>query len=268
MQTNALITLTSDFGLDDPFVGVMKGVILSINPQANIIDLNHGITSHNIREAVFSIGMNYHFFPERTVHMVIVDPGVGSQRRPILVVTDRHYFIGPDNGVFSRIYEKEKHALKVIHITADQYFLKKNSSTFHGRDVFAPVAAWLAHGKDFQTFGNLITDFVTMDLAMPKRSNDVLKGEIIHIDKFGNAMTNISQADINDLIGMRREYTLRIFLGKKMVPLRKYYGEAKGAALHAVINSSEYLEFFINRNNAARTCNISRGDKVEVKITA
>jgi S-adenosylmethionine hydrolase len=268
MLANRIITLTSDFGLDDPFVGVMKGVILTINPHANIIDLNHGVASHDIREAAFTIGMNYRFFPERTVHMVIVDPGVGSRRRPILVVTERHYFIGPDNGVFSFIFKKEKQAFKVIHITADHYFLKLNSSTFQGRDMFAPVASWLTLGTDYRNFGEVISDFVTLDLPMPQPRKGAVKGEIIHIDKFGNAMTNISQAEITDLINMRRDYTLSVFLKDKAVPLKEYYGETKGKALHAVINSSEYLEFFVNRANAAKSFKISIGDNVEMKITA
>jgi len=268
MRANRIITLTSDFGHDDPFVGAMKGVILTINPRANIIDLNHGVVSHDIREAAFTIGMNYRFFPERTVHMVIVDPGVGSRRRPILVVTERHYFIGPDNGVFSSIFKAEKQAFKVIHITADHYFLKAKSSTFQGRDMFAPVASLLTLGNDCRNFGEQITDFVTLDLPMPQLRKGALKGEIIHIDKFGNAMANISQTEITDLINLRRDYTLRVYLKDRSVPLKEYYGEAKGKALHAVINSSEYLEFFVNRANAARLFKISIGDHVEMKITA
>lgn len=268
MRADRIITLTSDFGLDDPFVGVMKGVILTINPEANVIDLSHGIASHDIREAAFTIGMNYRFFPDRTVHMVIVDPGVGSRRRPILVATGRHYFIGPDNGVFSLIFEREKHALRVVHITADHYFLKVNSATFQGRDIFAPVAAWLTRGKDYRKFGEPIDDFMQLDLPVPVRMKGKVRGEIIHIDKFGNAMTNIGLHDITDLTGRRHEYALRVYLRDKIVPLRKYYGEAKSAALSALVNSSEYLEFFINRSNAAKKFNIAVGDPVEIKVTA
>ncbi|NJD56534.1 MAG: SAM-dependent chlorinase/fluorinase [Nitrospirae bacterium] len=268
MRANRIVTLTSDFGLDDPFVGVVKGVILTINPEANIIDLNHGVASHDIREAAFTIGMNYRFFPERTVHVVIVDPGVGSRRRPILVVTERYYFVGPDNGVFSMIFEREKRDLKVVHITADQYFLKVNSATFQGRDVFAPAAAWLTRGKDCRMFGETINDFVTLDLPVPVRMKGTLRGEIIHIDKFGNAMTNICLPDIVDLTGRRHDGTLRIFLRDRVVPLKKYYGEAKSATLHALVNSSECLELFVNRAHAAKKFKISVGDPVEIKVTA
>ncbi len=266
MQASPLITLTSDFGLNDPFVGVMKGVILSINPQANIIDLTHGIASHNIREAAYVIGMNYGFFPDRSLHVVIVDPGVGSRRRHILVAADRYCFLGPDNGVFSYIYEKEKHAIRVVDITADHYFLRKDSSTFQGRDVFAPVAAWLSMGADFRSFGNPITDYVIQAPQVPKALKYCLKGEIIHIDKFGNAITNISRTDINNLTRTDKDHSLKVFFGKKAVPLKGCYSEGKGRSLYAVINSSEHLELFINLSSAAETCNISIGDRVDVRL--
>lgn len=266
MKTSPLITLTSDFGLDDPFVGVMKGVILSINPRTNIIDLTHGITSHDIREAAFTIGMNYGFFPEHTVHVVVVDPGVGSQRRNILVATDRYCFLGPDNGVFSDIYDKEKRAITVFDITADHYFLRSDSSTFQGRDVFAPVAAWLSLGKDFRSFGDPIMDYVVHDPQVPKSFKDGLKGKIIHIDKFGNAITNISRSDIYNLTRPGKDQSLKVFFGNKAVPLKGSYSEGKGRSLHAVINSSEYLELFINLSSAAETCKMSIGDRVDVRL--
>jgi len=266
MQASLLITLTSDFGLDDPFAGVMKGVILSINPRANIIDLTHGIASHDIREAAFTIGMNYGFFPEHTIHVVIVDPGVGSRRRHILVVTDRYCFLGPDNGVFSYIYEKEKHEITVLDINAEHYFLRKDSSTFQGRDVFAPVAAWLSLGIDFRTFGDHITDYVIQPPQLPKSLKNGLRGEIMHIDKFGNAITNISRTDINNLVRSCKDHTPKVFLGKRAVPLKGCYAEGKGRNLYAIINSSEHLEFFVNLSRAAGTCNISIGDKVELRL--
>ena len=266
MQSEPVITLTTDFGLHDPFVGVMKGVILTITPRATIIDLTHGIAPHDIREAAFTIGMNYTYFPERTIHVVVVDPGVGSKRRPILVVTDRHFFIGPDNGVFSFIYEKEKASLQVIHITADRHFLKAKSSTFQGRDVFAPVAAQLAGGRDFRDFGDRMSDFKTLELPMPNLEKNLLNGEIIHIDTFGNAMANISQTEIDDLASQDPQGAMKIYLSGKEVPLKEYYGQATDKMLYAVINSSGYVEFFVNCGNASEICKISTGDAVEVKV--
>lgn len=264
MHSNSVITLTTDFGLTDPFIGVMKGAILSINPGANVIDLSHGIASHDIREAAFTIGMNYKFFPERTVHVVVVDPGVGSRRRPLLVVTERQYFIGPDNGVFSYIYKKEARTLQVIHISAEHYFLKSKSSTFQGRDVFAPVAAWLSGGKNSQNFGDVITDYLSIDLQIPDVGQSVIRGEIIHVDKFGNATTNISQTEIDALVSNNPGAPLRVSLSGKEVPMKMYYGEAQNKELHSVINSSEYVEFFVNRGSAAALFNIKLGDTVEV----
>ena len=265
MQNSPVITLTTDFGLEDPFAGVMKGVIMGINPRAAVIDLSHGIASHDIRGAALTIGMNYGFFPERTAHVVVVDPGVGSRRRPLLVATEAHYFIGPDNGIFSSIFEKERDSLRVIHITAGHYFLRTMSPTFQGRDVFAPVAAWLTRGKNFRNFGEEITDYETIDLPMPALKKNILKGEVIFIDKFGNAMTNVGRAEIDALSGRPAGRGVKVFLGKKEVPLSEFYGQAAGRGLHAVINSSEYLEFFVNRGNAARKFDISVGDIVEIK---
>lgn len=268
MKRNRIITLTTDFGLDDPFVGVMKGVILSINPNVSVIDLSHGIASHDVREAAFTLGMNYRFFPERTVHVVVVDPGVGSRRRPILVSTEKHYFIGPDNGVFSYIYARERQMLKVMHITADHYFLKLKSPTFQGRDVFAPIAAWMTAGKQIENLGNVINDYATIDLPMPRQSKTSLKGEVILIDKFGNAITNISQNDISTLTARRKNSRAEVFLGKKKIALKEYYGQASDRKLYAVMNSSEHLEFFVNRGNAAKAGKLKVGTPVELKLSS
>lgn len=265
MQANSVITLTTDFGFGDTFVGVMKGAILTINPRVNIVDLNHGISSHDIRAAAFSIGMNYRFFPDRTAHVVVVDPGVGSARRPIIVVTENHYFIGPDNGVFSYVYKKEQQSLQVIHITADHYFLKSNSTTFHGRDVFAPVAAWLTGGKNVQLFGEVITDYISIDIPVPVSEQGMIKGAIVHIDKFGNAISNISRAEVDALHAQNPGAHLMMMLGDRRIPVKKYYGEALDKELYAIINSSEYIEFFVNCGSAAALFNISPGDAVEIK---
>ena len=265
MGTDPLITLTTDFGLDDPFAGVMKGVILSIVPNAQIIDLTHGIMPHAVREAAFTIGMNYFFFPLRTVHLVIVDPGVGSERRPLLVSAGGHYFIGPDNGIFSCIYEKERASLRVLHITADRYFLRKESPTFQGRDVFAPIAAQVASGLNGADVGREITDYVKIELPKPGIEYNILRGEVIHIDRFGNCMTNIGLADIAALAEGCSGSHPRLFFRGAEIPLTKFYGGAEGRALCAVMNSSGYLEIFVNRGSASSFYDISIGDRVEIK---
>lgn len=162
MQHNPIITLTTDFGYRDPFVGIMKGVILNINPSATIIDITHDISPQNILEAALSIEMSFELFPHKTIHVVVVDPGVGSTRRPIFVITDRYYFIGPDNGVFSRIYKLQHETLEVMNIKAEHYFMPQRSATFHGRDIFAPAASWLSRGIDISKFGEPINDYVTI----------------------------------------------------------------------------------------------------------
>ncbi len=257
MQDRPIITLTTDFGYEDPFAGVMKGVILKINPRAGIVDITHGIRPHDIREAAYTIGTNYRYFPDDTIHVVVVDPGVGSNRRPIMVLTEHHYFIGPDNGVFTHICNASHDILEVIHITADHYFLSSHSPTFHGRDVFAPIAAYLSRGVGMLKFGEPITDYQKIDLPVPSVTPDgVLQGEVIHIDRFGNAITNITKADI----GMTGR--LKAMFGEIEVPLKKFYSDAPDGSLCCLLNSSDHLELFIDRGSAASKYNISPGDQV------
>ncbi len=262
-----LISLTTDFGYDDPFVGVMKGVIYTINPQVNIVDLSHNIGPQNIQEAAFVIGMNYSYFPKKSIHAVVVDPGVGSARRPVLVAADEHYFIGPDNGVFSYIYKHASKDLQVIHITAEHFFLKKNSPTFQGRDVFAPCAAWLSTGMEIGKFGETITDYHIMQLPVPVRlSGQLIQGEVIFTDRFGNAITNITQTDIADLCG-GRTYDIKMSLKGNDIRLKEFYSQAEGRGASALVNSSGHLEIFIFRGSAASEYNILPGDEVKVFLS-
>jgi S-adenosylmethionine hydrolase len=267
MQENeSIITLTTDFGYKDPFVGVMKGVILKINPRAQVVDLTHGIAPQNIREAAFSIGVSYKFFPDHTIHVVVVDPGVGSGRRPLMVSADRQYFIGPDNGVFSCIYKFSREAAQVVHITAERYFLSSGSPTFQGRDVFAPVAAWLSRGVGMYDFGELVEDYQTFDVLFPNLTAECnLTGEVIHIDGFGNAITNIRRSDIDELCGKPGPSTIKVTFRDREVPLKEFYSQADDKVLYSLLNSSGYLEFFVNGGSAATTYNISIGDKVEIR---
>ena len=255
-----LITLTTDFGYRDPFVGQMKGVIKGINPEADIIDITHSITPYNIREAAITVGLSYAYFPSKTVHIVVVDPGVGSQRRPILVVGENHYFIGPDNGVFSMVFQKEKEYLKVYEITADHYFLEKNSPTFQGRDLFAPVAAWLTKGVQSSNFGEEITDYMSFSLPEPERpTKKALEGEIIYIDHFGNAFTNITREHLGEQIEKCRV----VFKGNTL-KMKRAYSEAEDRGLYCLFNSHGLLELFVYRGNAANDFQIQIGDRVGV----
>lgn len=265
-QNEPVITLTTDFGYRDPFAGVMKGVILKINPRALIVDLTHGITPQNIREAAFSLGVSYRFFPDNTIHVVVVDPGVGSARRPVIVKADGQYFVGPDNGVFSYVYKLSGEAPQVIHATASRYFLSEGSPTFQGRDLFAPVGAWLSRGTAISDFGESIVDYERFDVPLPElTAGGALTGEVIHIDGFGNAITNIGSGDIQRLCGGPAPFNAGIIFRDREIALMKFYSQADGSGLYSLINSSGYLELFVNGGNAATEYEISTGDKVEVR---
>jgi S-adenosylmethionine hydrolase len=267
MQHNPVITLTTDFGSRDPFVGIMKGIILSINPLANIIDITHDISPQNIMEAAFAIEMSFASFPSNTIHVVIVDPGVGSVRRPILVITDRHYFVGPDNGVFSQIYTLSE-TLTVIHITAEHYFLPHRGPTFHGRDIFAPVAAWLSKGIGISNFGNSITDYVTISLpTLVTPAKNTIEGNVIYIDHFGNAITNIKAKKIDELFGSKSEGILQVVVKGIETPMKNYYSQAGDKGLYSLINSFGYLELFVNKGNASSDFGIVVGEKVTVILS-
>jgi S-adenosyl-L-methionine hydrolase (adenosine-forming) len=268
MSFKSLITLATDFGYNDPFAGVMKGVIYGINPETHIVDLTHGITPQNISQAAFVIGFNYHYFPKRSIHIVVVDPGVGSGRRPILVASAGHYFIGPDNGVFSYIFKSAEEEPTVIHITSEHYFLKKDSPTFQARDIFSPCAAWLSTGMEITRFGEKITDYKKIDLPVAGRKDNLLRGEVILTDKFGNAITNIRKTDILEL---RKEYSgaaIQVSFKGRKIGLCRYYAQAEDRGLTAIVNSSDLLELFLYRGSAASEHRIAPGDIVEVHFSA
>lgn len=267
MAANPIITLTTDFGDRSPFSGIMKGVILNINPAVNIVDITHTISPHNILEAAYSLEISSTVFPTKTIHVAVVDPEVGSPRRPIIVATDRHYFVGPDNGVFTRVYLQSE-SIQVIHVTGEHYFLPDRSSTFHGRDVFAPLAAWLSKEINILRFGDPITDYVTLPLPMPLMpAEHSIMGEIIYIDSFGNAIANIQKQQIAYLMEKNPEGKLRVMMKDTEAPLKTYYAQAGNKNLYALINSFGYLEFFANKGNAVSEFAIQVGEKVSVILT-
>jgi len=268
MLDRPIITLTTDFGLKDPFAGLMKGVILGINPKAMITDISHNIERHNIFEASQALSMSYNFFPPTSIHLAVVDPGVGGKRRPILVVTDNHYFIGPDNGIFTPVFNKsEGQYLKVLHITASHYFLPMSGSTFHGRDIFGPVAAWLSKGVDSYKFGEEINDYVTIPSPKPDISEETISGEVVSIDTFGNAITNITRKDMTMINPMESSDKFKIYYNDKQMTLVNFYSENESSKASAIINSFGHLEIFAYKENASLKLNIRIGDKVSVTLT-
>lgn len=264
MACRPVITLTTDFGLADHFVGVMKGVILNINPEVELVDLSHQVAAYDIFDGALLIAQSYRYFPPGTIHLVVVDPGVGSNRRPILAATARHKFVAPDNGVLSFIYDSEP-SPEVRHITADRYFLKPVSNTFHGRDIFSPVAGWLSKGVEAAKFGELITDYVRLAVPGPRRlPGGTVTGVVLRVDNFGNLITNLTSQDVPELLS-ERPPAFTITINQQTVTcLRASYSAGKPSELFAILGSSGYLEICTNRGSAARVLNASRGGEVKL----
>jgi S-adenosyl-L-methionine hydrolase (adenosine-forming) len=256
-----LITLTTDFGTDDWFVGTMKGLIASITPKTTVVDITHAIASGDIRAGAFALAASYKYFRRGTVHVAVVDPGVGSKRRPIAVQTERYFFVCPDNGVLSYALRGEKiKAVRALENTA--YFLKPVSQTFHGRDVFAPVAAHLARGLAIARLGPAVTNFVRLNWPEPKLHGKSIEGQVIYFDKFGNAITNIPGATFASLRGKHFE----IFKGpKRICALATYYQAVRAGQAVAVPGSSGYLEIAVNGGDARAILGLDLGDRVEVR---
>jgi len=264
LPATPIITITTDFGERDYFVGVMKGVILKINPEAVIVDINHQINSYDIFDGAFTLAQSYLYFPPDTIHLVVVDPGVGSVRRPILVRTGNHKFVAPDNGVLSLVYEREEN-VEVRHVTADHYFLNPVSNTFHGRDVFAPVAAWLSRGVETEKFGEVITDYAKFASPRPKReSENLIKGVAIKVDKFGNIITNIRPEDVPQLF-TENPPRFRIVINQhEVTQLHSSYSMGQPSEIFAIVGSSGFLEIGTNRGSAAKALNVNRGAEILV----
>jgi hypothetical protein len=264
---SSIITLTSDFGARDGFVASIKGVILKINPQAQIVDLSNEIAPQDIWEGAFTLRTAYSYFPKGTVHLAVVDPSVGSGRKPIIVVTESYYFVGPDNGLFSLVYQ-EAERIRVHHITANHYFLPNPGPTFHGRDIFAPVAGWLSKGIPSGNFGDELTEYVKMNIPVPKVAGNTIDGHVVHIDRFGNIITNIAYRDIQTLLPEGKgpgTATVNI-IGKEIKGLKKFYAEAAPGEPAAVINSSGALEIFMFKQNARTSLSVKRGEAVRLTI--
>ncbi len=259
---SSIITLTTDFGLDDFFVGAMKGVILSINPSITIVDLTHTVRPHDIRGAAFTLAQAYREFPPGTIHVVVVDPGVGSSRKPILLTTSRYAFIGPDNGVFSFIYAEED-IEHIIHLTADQYFRRPISQTFHGRDIFAPTAAWLSKGIDPTCFGPRLTEIVTFDLPRPRMLSPThVRGHVIHIDRFGNLITNLTTRDVSPEAA--RSGTRFIINDHIITRFQSHFAEAPAGEPFVILGSTGRWEVAVYQDSAAKRLNASVNTSVDV----
>ena len=263
MTRTAIITLTTDFGTRDGFVGAMKGVILSVNPEALIVDITHEIEAQDVFSAAFALRNSCRSFPKGTIHLAVVDPGVGSTRRPILLQTENYFFVGPDNGLFSCIKE-EGEMVRAIELTESKYFLTPLSDTFHGRDIFAPVAGYISLGIDPNEFGPELHDYRKISLPSPSVSKGVIEGHIIHIDRFGNLITNI---DTRNVDAFRTGENVRIDVGSIVLKnIARSYSDVEEDSLLAVVGSSGLLEIAVNRGNAQQKLGLKLGDPIRVEM--
>ncbi|HET6863267.1 MAG TPA: SAM-dependent chlorinase/fluorinase [Pyrinomonadaceae bacterium] len=256
-STLPVISLLTDFGINDYFVGAMKGVIISIT-DALLVDITHEIPAHDIEAAAFTILAAYQSFPPNAIHLAVVDPGVGSDRRPIVVGTPVGTFVGPDNGIFSYVLEQAER-FEAFHITNRKYFREPISNTFHGRDVFAPVAAHLARGVRPKTLGPRILDPVFLPSLQTRKRKADLEGRIIHIDRFGNCVTNFKRADIDKPCQLRLK-------GRRINTFKQFYAEQPGSRgeLFGIWGSAGFLEIAATNMSAAKLLRAKRGDQVKV----
>lgn len=255
-----LITLTTDFGTADHFVGAMKGVIATICPKATVVDLTHELPPYDVAEAAFVFEEARRWFPKKTIHVAVVDPGVGSARRPLLVEAGGHSFIGPDNGIFSQVLRKEKAKARII--TNDKLFLKPTSTTFHGRDIFAACAAHRALGLAPARFGKLTEDALRLNIgAVTRLSKRQWSGSVLHIDRFGNLVTSFSLEEYPWLADRPFEFTI----GFESVAQRaSHYAECEHGELYAVIGSSGYMEIVQREASAAKRLGVVAGAPVDL----
>ena len=259
-MANPLITLTTDYGTNDHLVAVLKGVILKINPDATIVDITHEVTPFDLLDGALTIATAYPFFPPRTIHVVVVDPGVGTERRPLLVSGQNQYFIAPDNGVLSGVYEREPNFV-VRHLTSEHYFLQPVSKTFHGRDIFVPVAAWLSKNWQPASMGEEITDFKRFLMPRPKEGDGGLRGVVLKVDSFGNLITNFRAEDLSPESMERGELKLQVG-NHSITRLVPTFAQGNAGEAVAYIGSSGYLEVAVNKGSASKTLAIGRGTPV------
>lgn len=267
MSHAPIITLTTDFGLNDHFVGAMKGVLLEIAPDAQLVDISHAVQPFDILDGALTISQAYSYFPTGTVHMVVVDPGVGTARRPIVLTAERHLFVAPDNGVLSLVYDREER-ISVRHITAEHYFLQPRSNTFHGRDIFSPITAYVAKGVDLERLGEEITDYVRFGVPRPKPVDErTLRGVVLKVDRFGNLVTNIAPADIPKLFAPARA-AFRITVGAKgqVTRLCANYAEGGPGEAFAILGSMGFLEIATNRGSAFQLLGAGKGSEVSIVV--
>jgi len=242
----------------------MKGVILDIVPEAAIVDISHAVQAFDVLDGALAISQAYSYFPPRTVHVVVVDPGVGTTRRPILASSDAYHFVAPDNGVLSMVYAREER-IQVRHITSDHYFRQPVSQTFHARDVFAPVAAYLAKHVDSHKFGDEIEDYVRFAAPKPKAAGENrMRGVVLKVDKFGNLITNVTPADVPALFAAKPGAFKIVVGNREITAIHSSYAEGAQGEVFGILGSMGYLEIVANRAAAAQITGAGKGSEVTI----
>ncbi|HEX8146959.1 MAG TPA: SAM-dependent chlorinase/fluorinase [Pyrinomonadaceae bacterium] len=260
-----IVTLLTDFGTADYFVGALRGAVLASNPEARVVDITHEVPPYDVESGAFTLRAAFETFPEGTVHVGVVDPGVGSERRGVAVEGRGHTFVGPDNGLFGHVYERVG-PFRVFQLTNENFFRREVSPTFHGRDVFAPVAGALSRGVRAEELGPEVFDFVRLPSATVERVADgTLIGSVIHVDRFGNLVTNITPGDLDEA-SVGRGARLRI-AGREVRRFRRFFAEGVegDGEPFAVWGSAGLLEVAVFRDSAARVLGAKRGDKVAIE---
>lgn len=262
---SAIITLLTDFGTEDTYVGVMKGVITSICPSAQVIDLTHQVPPQDIATGAFLLDVSVDYFPEGTIHVAVVDPGVGTARKPVALRTAKAFFVGPDNGIFTLVLQRQK-LLQAICLDNPRYHLSTVSSTFHGRDIFAPVAAHIACGVSVEELGTPIHRLQRLPLPRIRVDWEGIRATIVHIDRFGNAISNLSRAEY-EAWRIRwdvKEPAVQVAASNTTLPIVSTYGDVPRGKPVALFGSSERLEIAVNGGSAARELALRRGDTIKV----
>lgn len=265
-----IVSLITDFGQKDPFVGIMKGVMLSINPELTLVDISHEITPHDVIEAALTLKLSYRYFPEGTVHLVVVDPGVGGERIPLAAEASEYFFVGPDNGVLAPVLEETNAQKKIVSPTEERYFRPEVSQTFHGRDIFGPVAAWLTRGVALAELGYEIFNYQKLSIPRSGLNKDGdLEGEVIFNDQFGNLITNILKSDLDEFAVRRGRSSgitkWQVSIGPyRILGLKSSYDQGSGQDLSALVNSFNCLEIFLFQASAWKFTQLQPHERVVV----
>ncbi len=245
-------------------MGAVKGVILDITPDAQIVDISHAVQAFDVLDGALAISQAYSYFPNGTIHMVVVDPGVGTTRRPILASSDGYHFVAPDNGVLSMVYAREER-IHVRHITSEHYFRQPVSNTFHGRDVFAPVAAYLAKMVDSHKFGDEIEDYVKFAAPRPKPTGENrMRAVVLKVDRFGNLVTNVTPEDVPALFAAQPAAFKIVIGSREITEIHSSYAEGAPGEVFGILGSMGYLEIVANRAAAAQITGAGKGSEVSI----